>query len=75
MTIDKVKEILNERFNSFSLKEGIFTVKKNYYTGITQSGEKQADIVQKLIPNAKIIDYGNNIHTHSYFYVKFTVED
>lgn len=79
MKIDEVREILNERFDSVNRKAGIFTAKKSYFYGISQSGEKEADIVKNLIPNAKIIDYGNHSNhsngSYTYFYVKFTVED
>lgn len=84
MKLNEVREILNENFNTFSHREGIFTVKRSYYYGISQSGEKHADIVKNLIPNAEIVDYGNHYHgfvggsksgspQDSYYYVKFKV--
>ena len=84
MNSKQVREILNHTFDVISFRQNIFTAKKSYYWGITQSGEKFADKVKELQPNATIIDFGNHFAPFhggakpgtakdSYFWVKFTI--
>ena len=86
MKTAQVREMLNEKFDTLSQRNGIFTVKKSYFWGISKNGEEQAETVKSLIPQAMIIDYGNHFHgfvggapagspNSSYYYVKFTIED
>ena len=82
--VKQIKEKLNHSFDTFSVREGIITVKKGYYWGVTKSGETYAEKVKEIIPEAKIVDFGNHFASFrggakagsaqsSYFYVKFTV--
>lgn len=84
MTTKEIRELLKGRFNVVSFRNGIFTVKQSYYWGVTKSGEEYAKKVTDLIPEAKILDYGNHWHgfvggcktggpQDSYYWVKFQV--
>lgn len=84
MTTKEVRERLSMTFDTFSFRNNVFTVKKGYYWGVTKSGETYADKVKEVIPEAKIIDFGNHFAPFngkartgsagdSYFYVKFTI--
>lgn len=86
MTIEEIRERLNEHFNVISEAAGVVTVKQSYYWGISRTGEIQKDKVLDIIPTANIIDYGNHYVRYQigvvrggphdcYTYVKFTTED
>jgi hypothetical protein len=86
MKLDAIRERLNEHFNVISEAAGVVTVKHSYVFGLSKNGDKERDIVLRIIPNAKIIDYGNHYRRESgtvmdgsskdsYIYVKFTIED
>jgi hypothetical protein len=82
MKTKDIKVRLNDQVDVVSFRDGIFTVKKSYYWGATKDGSNLADKVEKLIPGATILDYGNHYHgfvggakpgssKDSYFWVKF----
>jgi hypothetical protein len=86
MKLDAIKERLNEHFNIITETAGVVTAKYSYVFGLSKNGDKERDTVLRIIPTAKIIDYGNHFSpSHhivqngsaqdSYIYVKFTVED
>ena len=71
-------------FDTFSVRQGVYTVKRSYFYGITQSGEVSANRVKELIPSANIVEFGNHFARFrggaktggpqsSYYWVKFTV--
>jgi hypothetical protein len=83
MTAKEVRKKLSS-FDTFSFRNNVFTVKKSYYWGFSKSGETYANKVKEIIPEAKIIDFGNHFASFkggakagsagdSYFYVKFTI--
>ena len=82
MKIKDIKIRLNDHVDVVSSRDGIYTVKKSYYFGITKDGSNLADKVEKLIPEATVLDYGNHYHDFvggarpgssrdSYWWVKF----
>lgn len=86
MTTSEIREVLQPYSSTFSVRKGIYTMKKSYYWGLTKSGEVLKNTVESLIPNAKVIDYGNHYadfhggarpgtSQDSYFWVRFTGEN
>ena len=85
MTTKEIKALISHVADRVSFSKGIFTAKKTYYWGVTQSGEVFADkVIRLLAPHAEMIDYGNHFHgfvggaktgsgKDSYFYVTFKV--
>jgi hypothetical protein len=77
-----IKLALCGTFDTFSLRNGEYTVKKSYYWGIDSDGSTLANKVKKIIPEAIVTDYGNHWHPFvggakagspkdSYLYCKF----
>ncbi|MFA6569984.1 MAG: hypothetical protein WCT77_01970 [Bacteroidota bacterium] len=86
MKVTELRNLLHSTANVISQKNGIFTAKKSYYWGIAKDGSEFADKVLALVPNSKLVEFGNHFHhfvggaksgsaKDSYLYVKFTVED
>jgi hypothetical protein len=82
MKTKDIKVRLNDQVDVVSFRDGIFTVKKSYYWGVSKDGSNLADMVKKFIPEATILDYGNHYHgfvggaksgspQDSYWWVKF----
>lgn len=84
MNTKTIKNILQDIADVVSFRNNIFTVKKSYYWGFGKDGSEFADKIQKMIPNAKIVDYGNHWHAFvggakpgspqdSYYFCKFQI--
>lgn len=82
MKTKDIKDKLGYNVDVLSCRDGVYTAKKSYYWGVTKDGSDFADMVQKVLPNVKVIDYGNHYHgfvggakpgsnKSSYFYCKF----
>ena len=82
MSTKQVREVVSNVADTLSVRQGVFTVKKSYYWGVTQGGSALADKIKSLLPEAFILDYGNHYHgfvggaksgssKDSYFWVKF----
>ena len=84
MTTAQIRNLVHSHANVVSQRNGIFTVKKSYYWGVTKSGRDYADTIQSVIPNIEILDCGNHFHgfvggakaggpQDSYLWAKFRV--
>ena len=88
VTTKQIREKLTEAFGSnvtLSVRKGIYTAKRSYFWGVTNSGESFAQNVMstlKPLP-VSLVDFGNHYHSFvgsartgsrqdSYFWVKFT---
>ena len=80
-----LRNIFHSTADVISQKDGIVTIKKCYYWGVTKSGESYRDKVLELLPTATIVDFGNHFAPFrggakagspqsSYFWVKFRIE-
>ncbi len=85
MTTKQIRQTLENTIDTLSFRNGTYTAKKSYFWGVAQDGSKLADSIQKHLPKAEILDYGNHYHgfvggarpgssKDSYFYCKFTVK-
>ncbi len=79
-TMKEIKEEL-PYFDTYSLKNGIFTVRKGFFYTFGKNIEIYEDMVKNAFPNAKIIDSqeiwkpfrgGASIANSSHWFVKFT---
>jgi hypothetical protein len=59
----QIKEVLGDIFDTFSSKDGVYTIKKSYYWGVTKDGSHLGDRVKEKFPNAFILDWGNHWHS------------
>ena len=81
-TLKDVKEKLS--FDTYSVKNGIFTVRKSFFYTM---GKRSSDYVAKVktaFPNAEIVDFGevwktfrggSSVANGSHWYVKFSVPE
>jgi len=69
-----------------SKRNGVYTVKRSYFWGVSNDGSGFAEKVRKTITGSRIVDYGNHFHhfvggaksgsrKDSYYWVKFTISD
>ena len=83
-TIKEVKEKLGSKFDTFSIRGGIFTVRKEFYYmhGIDSNEKKQQ--VLETFPNAEIVDFGTHYTAfkggastanQSHWFVKFKITE
>ncbi len=81
-TMKEVKEKLD--FDSYSLKNGVFTVRKGFFYTMGKTSQDYVNQVERTFPSAKILDHdeiwkafrgGANLANQSHFYVKFTFEE
>jgi len=84
MKTKEVKEKLSSIADVLSVRGGIYTAKKSYFWGFGKDGSEFADKIKKIIPEAKIEDYGNHWHPFvggakpgsskdSYLFCKFSI--
>jgi hypothetical protein len=68
--------------DSISIKNGVITVRRGYFYSGGKTAQDFADRIQRDIPEAKIIDYGEHwaafkggasVAKQSHWWVKFTV--
>jgi len=82
----KIKDVQDLGFTHVSKRLGVFMVKKSYFWGLSKSGEELWNKVKEKIPNATLVEYGNNYHDFvggakagspkdSYFWVKFKIAE
>ena len=87
MKTKDVQSMLGDELGKhLSFRKGVFTVKKSYYWGLTNSGEWLWNRVKEKISSAQLVKYGNHFHSFvggaktgsaqdSYFWVKFTIPE
>lgn len=80
-TLKEIKQTLE--FDSYSLKNGVFTVRKGFYYRFGNSEEKFVEKILEKFPTAKIIESGEvwkpfrggaSIANSSHWFIKFTFE-
>lgn len=83
ITLGKVKEML-PNFDSYSVKGGVFTVRREFFYTHGVTAKHQVLSVKKHIPNAVIVDSGEvwkpfrggaTTANSSHWFVKFTVSE
>jgi hypothetical protein len=81
-TLKEVKEKLH--FDSYSVKNGVFTVRKEFFYRMGKDTEYYRQKVLEAFPNVKIVDSGEvwkafrggaSVANSSHWFVKFTFED
>lgn len=86
MNTKTVRSLLENSVDVLSFRNKVYTAKKSYYWGATQDGSAFRDKIQKLIPKARVVDYGNHWHSFvggakpgssqdSYYYCKFEIKE
>ena len=85
MSTKEVKQALEMVSDKISVRNGVYTIKKSYYWGISEDGSALAKKVESKLDKAVVLDYGNHWHPFvggaksgsskdSYLYCKFYIK-
>jgi hypothetical protein len=85
MSTKEVKKALEMVSDKISVRNGVYTIKKSYYWGVSEDGSALAKKVESKLDKAVVLDYGNHWHPFvggaksgsskdSYLYCKFYIK-